>query len=98
MSTILPPVVTGFGICEETVSSWTVVKKNASQKLCTAQPAVASLVAPEVPELLADRGHGAILRAPSDVGSPDDRPPRPLRGFTTLDGTEQPRLDALRGG
>ena len=33
MSTIRPPVVSGFGICDETVSSCTVVKKNASQML-----------------------------------------------------------------
>ena len=33
MSTIRPPVVSGFGICDETVSSCTVVKKNASQRL-----------------------------------------------------------------
>jgi hypothetical protein len=33
MSTIRPPVVTGFGICDETVSSCTVEKKNASQRL-----------------------------------------------------------------
>ena len=33
MSTIRPPVVTGFGICDETVSSCTVEKKNASQML-----------------------------------------------------------------
>ena len=33
MSTIRPGVVTGFRICDETVSSWTVVKKNASHRL-----------------------------------------------------------------
>ena len=33
MSTSRPPVVTGLGICDETVSSCTVEKNNASQRL-----------------------------------------------------------------
>jgi hypothetical protein len=33
MSTIRPPVVTGFRSCDDTVRSCTVVKKKASQRL-----------------------------------------------------------------
>ncbi len=38
MSRMRPAVVTGFFSCEEMVRSWTVVKKNASKRVCTSLP------------------------------------------------------------